>query len=144
MGTGLGHPEPWLLAIAGAHLGFQLTVRLVVYPALAEVGPDGWHDAHARHSRRIAPLVAVLYPCLLAALVWALAARPETVGAWVAAVGGGVAMAATAASAAPTHGRLGRAAASERGALLHALARADRVRTAGAALCLAGAVLLAA
>jgi hypothetical protein len=133
-----------LLAVAGAHLGFQLTVHLVVYPALADVEPDGWHDAHARHSRRITPLVAVLYPCLLAMLVWALVARPGAAGAWVAAVGGGVAMAATAAFAAPTHGRLGRAAASERGALLQVLARADRVRTAGAAVCLAGAVLLAA
>ena len=28
---------PWLLLVAAAHLGFQLTVDLVVYPELAEV-----------------------------------------------------------------------------------------------------------
>jgi hypothetical protein len=35
---------------------FQLTVTLVVYSALAEIQPDQWVAAHARHSQRITPL----------------------------------------------------------------------------------------
>ena len=48
------------------HLGFQLTVDLVVYPALGEVPREAWFVAHDRHSRRITPVVALIYPPLVA------------------------------------------------------------------------------
>lgn len=138
----MDHPEPWLLAVAAAHLGFQATVDLVVYPALAEVAPGDWEHAHARHSRRIVPLVAVLYPSLLGLLGWAVLTRPDAAGSWLALLGGVLAMATTAGFAAPAHGRLASAPATERVALLRGLVLADRVRTAGAAICLVGALLL--
>jgi hypothetical protein len=136
-------PAPWLLLVAAAHLGFQLTVTLVVYPALGEAPEDQWAEAHARHSRRIAPLVALLYVPLVLLLGWTLAVEPRAEGPWLAAVGGAVSVVTTAALAAPMHGRLSTVPARERPDLLRALARADRIRTAGAAVCLLGAVLVA-
>ena len=137
-------PAPWLLLVAGLHLGFQLTVDLVVYPALAEVAPARWASAHAAHSRRITPVVGLVYLPLVLAVGWAVVAEPDSVGAWVAAAGGLLAVATTATVAAPLHGRLASADEHARPALLARLARADRVRTAGAVGCVVGALLLAA
>ncbi len=136
-------PAPWLLLVAAAHLGFQLTVDLVVYPALGDVGADGWAFAHERHSRRITPVVAAIYPPLVAGLVWAVLAAPGKPGAWLAAAGGLLSVATTAAGAAPTHARLASVGAADRPALLGRLDRADRVRSLGAVICVAGAVWLA-
>lgn len=135
-------PAPWLLLVAAAHLGFQVTVDLVVYPALGEVAGDGWTAAHGRHASRVTPVVAVLYPSLAALLLWNVVAAPDATGAWVALTGGLVALVTTAAVAAPTHGRLGSAASSERRQLLRRLDQADRVRTVGAVVCAVGALLL--
>jgi hypothetical protein len=55
-----------LLASTALHAGFQLTVTLVIYAALAGVQPDQWVAAHARHSRRITPPVALVYGAALA------------------------------------------------------------------------------
>jgi hypothetical protein len=129
-----------LLLVAAGHLGFQLTVSLVVYPALAEVGDEGWRVAHERHARRIAPLVAALYVPLVLVLAWTAATEPQATGTWLALVGGALSVVTTAAIAAPLHGRLGRAA--ERPELLRDLSRADRIRTVGAVVCVVGAVLL--
>ncbi|GAB3016937.1 hypothetical protein GCM10011376_03140 [Nocardioides flavus (ex Wang et al. 2016)] len=139
----LTEPGPWLLVVAAAHLGFQLTVDLVVYPALGDTTDDAWDEAHARHSRRIAPLVGLLYVPLVALLAWTVAVEPQAVGTWLATVGGALAVVTTAALAAPMHGRLAAVAPAERRDLLRTLDRVDRVRTAGAVVCLAGAVLLA-
>lgn len=136
-------PAPWLLLVAGAHLGFQLAVDLVVYPALAEVGPDRWASAHASHSRRITPLVGLAYLPLVLVLGWAVVREPDAVGTWVAVAGGLLAVVTTAAVAAPLHGRLASADVDARPALHARLAVADRVRTGGAVLCVVGAVLLA-
>jgi hypothetical protein len=132
-------PALWLLLVAAVHLGFQLTVDLVVYPALGEAPEDRWDEAHARHSRRIAPLVGLLYVLL----GWTLAVETRTGGTWLAAAGGALAVVTTAALAAPVHGRLSAVPAAERPDLLRALGRADRIRTVAAAVCLAGAVLVA-
>ncbi|PKH37946.1 hypothetical protein SAMN05192575_1011022 [Nocardioides alpinus] len=140
----LGDPAPWLLLVAAAHLGFQLTVDLVVYPALGEVPADGWATAHDRHSRRIVGLVAALYPPLVVVLGWALVAEPRSVGTWVALAGGLLAVGTTAAVAAPTHGRLASAPAADRGDLMRRLDRADRLRSIGAVVCAVGAVWLVA
>lgn len=138
----LADPAPWLLLVAAAHLGFQLTVDLVVYPALGEVGPERWGSAHAGHSRRITPVVALVYVPLVLVLGWALVDRPDAVGTWLALAGGLLSVATTAAVAAPTHGRLSSVDADERAVLLARLSRADRVRTLGAVVCVVGAVLL--
>ena len=140
----VAHPATWLLVVAAAHLGFQLTVAQVVYPALRDVGDEAWSAAHERHSRRIAPLVGVLYAPLVVALVWTTATEPTAAGTWLALLGGALAVLTTAALAAPMHGRLATVPAAERPELLGALGRADLVRTIGAAVCVVGAVLLVA
>ncbi|MCF6378667.1 DUF1772 domain-containing protein [Nocardioides KLBMP 9356] len=133
----------WLLLVAGAHLGFQLTVDLVVYPALRDVGPEDWTRAHAAHSRRITPVVGLVYVPLVLVLGWAAVAEPDDVGTWVAVAGGLLAVGTTAAVAAPVHGRLSSAGEDRRAALLDRLTRADRVRTVGAVVCTVGALLVA-
>ncbi|ANH40377.1 hypothetical protein I601_3980 [Nocardioides dokdonensis FR1436] len=131
--------------VALAHLGFQATVTVLVYPALARLAAPGaqscaaqWSEAHRRHSRAIAPLVAVLYPALVASGAWLALTGPGGAG-WVALLGAAVAVGATAVAAAPTHGRIGREGPTP--ALVRRLLRADRARLAGAALGAAGAVL---
>ncbi len=140
----LADPALWLLVVAAAHLGFQATVDLVVYPALGDVPPDTWESAHARHSRRIVPIVAALYPTLVLILGWAVVSEPQAAGAWLALAGGLLSVVTTAAVAAPAHGRLSSVGAADRPSLMRRLDRADRVRTVGAVVCLAGAVLLVA
>jgi hypothetical protein len=135
-------PTTWLLLVAAAHLGFQLTVAVVVYPALREVGDEAWPGAHARHSRRIAPLVGLLYVPLVLALAWATASEPHAGGTWLALAGGALSVVTTAVLAAPMHGRLATVPAAERPELLGALGRADLIRTVGAVVCLVGAVLM--
>jgi hypothetical protein len=131
-----------LLLVAAAHLGFQLTVSLVVYPALRDVDDEAWPVAHERHARRIAPLVGAIYVPLVLVLAWTAAREPQAVGTWLALVGGALSVVTTAAIAAPLHGRLG--GATERPELLRDLSRADRIRTVGAVVCVVGAVLLSA
>lgn len=139
----LADPAPWLLLVAAAHLGFQLTVDLVVYPALADVSEGAWATAHDRHSRRIVPLVAALYPPLVLLLGWAVVVEPRSAGAWLAVAGGLLSVGTTAAVAAPTHGRLSSVGAADRPALMRRLDRADRVRSVGAVVCVVGALVLA-
>jgi hypothetical protein len=129
-----------LLGAAGLHAGFQLTVTTLVYPALARVDASRWAGAHDRHSRAITPLVGVVYLLLLATGAWALATLPLTTGLVTTAVGAALSLGTTAAVAAPLHGRLGREGPAP--VLVRRLLVADRVRCAGAVLCLAGAALL--
>lgn len=131
---------PWLLVTAALHLGFQLTVTVVVYPALADVAEDRWAGAHAAHSRRISVVVALAYLPLLGVGLWALVAGPTGAGLLLAAAGAALAFLTTALVAAPTHGRLGAGRTDE---LVRRLLVADRVRLLGAAACLAGALLAA-
>lgn len=127
---------PAAFAVASVlHAGFQVTVTALVYPALAEVGADEWEVAHARHSRRIVPLVATGYAALLVTGGALLLDGPDRAG-WVGVAGAAGAMALTASVAAPTHGRLTRHDA----ALLRRLLRVDRVRCACALVGAAAAV----
>lgn len=98
---------------------FQLTVTLVVYSALAEIQPDQWVAAHARHSQRITPLVALVYGAALACCVGALI---------------------NSFCAGPTHRRLDSGLDP---VLIRRLLTCDRWRTAASVLALGGAVLLA-
>ena len=125
-----------LLGAAGVHLGFQLSVTLLVYPALARVPAPDWARAHAAHSRAITPLVAVVYGTLVLVGGWALVARWPDAWTLVAAAGAGLSFVATALVAAPTHGRL---TSGRDDALLRRLLAADRVRTLGAVVCCAAA-----
>ena len=127
-----------LLAVAGLHAGFQATVTLLVYPALAEVPPERWHDAHDRHSRRIVRLVAVVYVALLVTGVGAVAGHPSSVLLWVATLASAAAVLVTATAAAPLHGRLG---SGRDPALVARLLVVDRLRCGCATLGFAAAVL---
>ena len=95
-----------LVAATALHLGFQLVVTVLVYPALARVPADRWPVEHIQHSRRVTPVVGVVYGLLLVAGASVLVARPS--GAQVASlVAVGAAMLVTATVAAPVHSRLG-------------------------------------
>ncbi len=99
-------PALLLLIATAVHLGFQLVVTALVYPAFAEVPDRQWAVHHDRHSSRIGPLVVGVYGLLVVACGWALVTGP---GPWeVAAVAAcAAAGAVTAGVAAPAHGRLG-------------------------------------
>ncbi len=90
---------------AALHAGFQLTVTVLVYPALASRDAAEWGAAHARHSRGITPLVGVVYLALVVAGAALVVAGPDAVG-WVALAASAAALAITATLAAPLHGRL--------------------------------------
>ncbi|GAA0804986.1 hypothetical protein [Spirilliplanes yamanashiensis] len=126
-----------LLVAAAVHLGFQLTVTVVVYPALARVPAASWAAAHRAHTRAITPLVAVVYGGLGVAGGWAVLAGP---GGWtlVALAGAAVAVLVTAVAAGPAHGRLGAGHDVQR---IGRLLRADRVRAVAAVVAFAGAAV---
>lgn len=128
-----------LLAAAALHAGFQTTVTVVVYPALAATPARAWDGVHAAHSRRITPVVAVTYGAVLAAWVAVLTTTPLSPALVVALAGTLLTGLTTALVAAPTHGRLGRE--GPRRELLRRLARADGVRLVGAVLTLGGALV---
>ena len=113
-------------ALASAlHAGFQLTVTVIVYPVLGDRRDEEWRAAHARHSRAIAPLVAVVYGALVVTGGLLVAAGPDAAG-WLALAGAVGAIILTATAAAPTHGRL----TDRDDALVSRLLVADRWRCA--------------
>ncbi|WP_336922576.1 hypothetical protein [Aquipuribacter sp. SD81] len=141
-----------LVAAAGAHLGLEFVVRLVVYPALADAsgGPggsggtgDAARTAHQVHTRRMAVAVAPVYGALVVTAAGALVVVGGVLA--VAAVGVLLAvLAVTALLAVPLHEALVRSAsAPDRVALHRRLARVDRVRLALAVVLLALALALA-
>ncbi|MEU4423199.1 hypothetical protein AB0F81_21450 [Actinoplanes sp. NPDC024001] len=132
-------PETALLAGTALHFGFQATVTTVVYPALARVDPSGWAAAHRAHTRSITPVVAVTYGVLALICGWALLREP---GGWTltALAATAVAVLVTAATAAPAHHRLGNGYDARH---IGRLLRADRVRTAAAAVALTAAAVAA-
>jgi len=73
-----------LLAATGVHAGFQAAVTLLAYPALADVPPADFPAAHDAHSRRITPLVAVVYAAALVACVGAVLTHPGSAGTRIA------------------------------------------------------------
>jgi hypothetical protein len=112
------------LAAAAVHAGFQATVTLVVYPTLSHVRAAHWRQAHDRHLHDVRPLVAVAYLALVATGVWWLGVDWSALPI-VAVVLAALAMASTAALAAPLHRRL----VKRDEAALTRLLSVDRVRT---------------
>ncbi len=45
--------ETALLTATAVHLGFQVAVSVLVYPALTRVPAEHWAEAHKAHSRAI-------------------------------------------------------------------------------------------
>ena len=129
-----------LVGATALHAGFQVTVTVLVYPSLVRTGADDWTAVHGAHSRRITPLVAVVYGLLVVAGVAAVTAGPDDAATWVALATSAVALLVTATAAAPLHGRL---AASPDPRLLARLLRVDRVRAVVAVVALAAATLAA-
>ena len=125
-----------LLVATAVHAGFQLTVSCVVYPALAAVPASLWSRSHDQHSRRITPLVGVLYLGVVTAVVGALATDPAA-WTWVAAAATVLALGLTAAAAVPLHRRL---AGGHDPALVGRLLVVDRLRTTSAVAALVAAV----
>ena len=101
-----------------------------------EPAASGWSRAHAAHSRRIGPLVAVVYPGLALALAGRLRAAPDVPTLLAAGCSAGVVI-LTAAVAAPLHGRLG---PEPEPVLVRRLLVADRGRSAFAVGALAAAL----
>ena len=133
----------WTVLLVGAtalHVGFQATVTVLVYPALARTAAEEWRVAHALHSRRITPLVVVVYAATLLAGVGSMLADPGSAALWVSVLGTALAFLVTATVAAPAHRRLG---AGRDPAVIDRLLRADQLRLAGAGLALAGALAAA-
>jgi hypothetical protein len=127
-----------LLAATALHTGFQATVSLLVYPALARVRQEDWSDAHGHHTRAITPLVGVVYTIAAVTALAALLSSPGSVAVWLSASGTATAFAVTALVAGPTHGRLGRGRTPS---LMRRLLVGDRVRLVGSLVALAGALL---
>lgn len=127
----------WLVAATALHLGFQLTVSSLVYPALADLPPDLWTRAHGRHSRRIVPLVVLTYALVLVALGAGFWVGPVSFWLVASAAGTALALLTTAVGAAPLHGRLG---AGHDTALVTRLVWVDRLRSIGAAVAPVAAV----
>ena len=125
------------MAATAVHAGFQVTVSRLVYPVLAAVPPQSWATRHALHSRRITPLVAVIYLLVLVTVAGALTGS-RTAATLLAAGASLAVLAVTALLAAPLHRRLGQ---RHDPAVLHRLIRVDRWRSVGAVVALAAAVV---
>ncbi len=126
-----------LVAATWLHLGFQLVVTLLVYPGFDDVRRDDWPAVHVSHTRRIGPIVALVYGALLVAGGVVLAVGPSP-GQVVAVAAIGVAMATTAVVAGPAHGRL---SPDRPPGLLARLVAADRVRLVAAAVAAVAALV---
>lgn len=129
-----------LIAGTALHAGFQLTVTVLVYPALFRVPARDWPAAHARHSRAITPLVALVYGSATLVAVVAVIREPSA-GRIVALAGTVAAGLVTAGVAAPAHGALGRGRTP---GVIARLRVADAARTIAAVVACAGALVSAA
>ena len=128
-----------VVAAGFLHLGFQATVTALVYPNFAGIEEADWTAFHATHSRRITPVVVVVYGLVVVAGVMVVV---DGLTAWrvIGMAGHGLALLTTALVAAPAHMRLGD---GRDDAVLARLLAADRVRLAGASLAAAASVAAA-
>ena len=87
---------------AAAYAGFQLTIRVVVYPQLARVPATASAAFERAHQRLVTPLVGVLFGALATTVVWCLIGGAPLVGGIGAALFA-LLLAATAFGAVPAH-----------------------------------------
>lgn len=139
--------EPVLAAVAhvvstALYCGFQLTVRLVVYPQMTGVPGPAFAAYEAGHTRRVSVLVGPLFLLLVAttAGLWLTDGVPRGGAAAAAALLLGV-LAVTWLGAVPEHGRL---SAGFDATAHRRLLRADTVRVVLAVAALGVAVAVAA
>ena len=130
-----------LLAATALHLGFQLVVTTLVYPALLGAPQERWALEHDAHRRRTTPVVAVVYGLLAVACAAVLLTGPRDAWSLLAVGACAAVVVVTATTAGPAHGALAARGRSER--LVRRLRRADALRLAGAAVA-AGAAAVAA
>ncbi len=90
---------------AAVYLGFQLTVRLVVYPQLARVPGEVSTGFERAHRRSITPLVGLLFGALAVTIMALLVAGPRPAGAAAAVLFAGL-LGVTAFGAVPQHATL--------------------------------------
>ena len=120
------------LALSAAYVGFQWTVRGLVYPQFAEVPPADFPDYERRHQQRISRVVGPLFAGQGVTTLWLLVAPPagtSLTGVLLGAACLAVVLGVTGLLAVPLHRRLGGgwdAAAHRR------LMRVDTVRLAAA------------
>ena len=120
------------LLTTGAYAGFQWTVQVLVYRQFPGVPSAAFADYEAGHSRRIVPLVGVLFAACAVTTAALLAVRPDGVplaGIVASAALFAAVLGATALLAVPEHRRLG---AGFDAAAYRRLLRADLVRTLAA------------
>ncbi len=125
-----------MMAATAVHAGFQLTVTSVVYPALGAVSAHAWARTHEVHSRRIVPVVGLVYSAVAITSIGQVssdlrAASVLSAGASLVVLG------LTAGLAAPLHRRL---SSGRDPALIRRLIWVDRLRTLFALLSLAAAI----
>ncbi|WP_194907987.1 hypothetical protein [Quadrisphaera sp. INWT6] len=130
-----------LLAATALHLGFQLVVTALVYPALLGAPEERWAVEHDAHRRRITPVVAAVYGLLAAACAAVLLAGPRDAWSLVSVGACTAVVAVTATTAGPAHGAL--AARGRSASMVRRLRRADALRLVGA-VAAAGAAAVAA
>jgi hypothetical protein len=124
---------------ASAYAGFQWLVHLVVYRSYDLVPADAFPAFERAHTRRITPLVVVLFGLLLIATASLLVVGRRDVGIAAAALLAAL-LGLTLVGAVPAHGRLVQRYDSE---VLRRLLRVDAARTGIATLQLALAVVAA-
>ena len=126
------------LLTTAAYAGFQWTVQVLVYRQFPGVPRDSFADYEAAHSRRISPLVGVVFGACALTTAGLLAARPRGVplaGILVSAALFAAVLVVTAVLAVPEHRRLGAGFDAEAyRRLLHADLARTVAATANAAL----------
>ena len=120
------------LLLVGGYAGFQWTVRALVYPQFAAVGPADFAAYERAHGQRISRVVGPLFAAQLGTTAWLLLDRPAGVvpaAVVVSAVCLAVVLLVTGLVAVPRHRQLGQGfdAAAYAGLL-----RADTVRVVAA------------
>ena len=120
------------LLTTAAYAGFQWTVQVLVYRQFPGVPREAFPDHEAAHSRRISPLVGVLFGACALSTAGLLAVRPDGVplaGIVVSAALFATVLVVTATLAVPEHRRLGAGFDAD---AYRRLLRADLARTVAA------------
>lgn len=125
-----------LLVSTAAYLGFQATIRWIVYPQFARVPAPAFAEYERRHQRAVTPVVGVLFAAEVVSVGLALLRGPQLPAA-LAAVGVATVLVTTALAAVPQHRRLSAGFAPE---AHRRLLGADSVRVGAAAVSLGAAV----